>query len=133
MPVWKPVAEINDHAGEETSFGKSQQEADDVELRGVLDESHHRRKNPPRDDDACEPLSCAPAFDGEVTGDLENEIADKENAGAEPEDLRIEAEVARHFESGISDIHSIDERNDEKQDKERQKTTGHPADRALFE
>jgi len=82
-----PVGEVDDHRREEAAFGQSEQEADDIKLQRALNESRERRQQAPHNHDGCEPPACAPAFGQHSSWDLQEAVAEEEDACAEPEHL----------------------------------------------
>ncbi|MBO9581510.1 MAG: hypothetical protein J7498_11515 [Sphingobium sp.] len=61
----------------------------------------------------------ANAIEDEVARQLEQEIADEEDAGAEAVDLVAELEGARHLQLGEADIHPIEEGDEITQEEQR--------------
>ena len=74
------MGQVDDHAREEPGLGHAQQEAHPVELPGSLHQGRQRRDDPPGDHDPADPLPGAPLLDEERAGDLQQEIADEEDA-----------------------------------------------------
>ena len=52
-------------------------------------------------------LARAPLLDQQRARNLEQEIADEEDARAEPEHGVREAEVAGHLQGGVADVHAV--------------------------
>ena len=63
----------------------------------------------PADHDAGNPAPRAEAFEEEVAGHFEQEVADEEDTGAPAVDGGGEAEVAVHVECGETNVHAVDE------------------------
>src|SRR5258705_445340 len=59
----EPVGEVDDDAGEETSFRYSEKKARRVKLSRGVDETDNNRDDAPRDHDAGNPAARAPALD----------------------------------------------------------------------
>ena len=103
----EPVGEVEDHAGEEAGLRHAQQEAHGVEAHGAGHEQRAGRDDPPRDHDARDPLARAELVQREVAGDLEEEVGDEEDAGAEAVDGAGEAEVGLEPVLGEGHVHPI--------------------------
>ena len=79
----EPVGEVDDHAGEEPGLGEAQQEAQDVEHRGVLGEAQGQGDQTPGEHDPREPDPRAHLGQDQVRRRLEQEVADEEDPGAD--------------------------------------------------
>ena len=77
--------------GIEARFGEAEQEAQHVELRRRLDEHEARREEAPGDHDPRDPDARADLVQQHVARQLEQEIAEEEDAGAEAEHGLAEA------------------------------------------
>ena len=99
-------------------------------MHGRSNESHKDGNKSPGDHDAREPFASAPALDDEAAGNLKEQVADKEDAGAEAEDTVTEVEVVRHFEGGVADVDAVEKRDDEKGEEKRQEAPRDAAARA---
>src|SRR5213079_1505569 len=75
LPRGEPVGEIEDHAGEETRLGKTEQQADAVELEPRMREHRAGGDNAPGDHDSGHPAAGSHALHDEVAWYLEEEIA----------------------------------------------------------
>jgi hypothetical protein len=89
-PRRKPICEIEDGAGEEARLGDAEQEAHGVEARRPADKGHCRGDQAPAHHDARDPDACTEPLECEIARDLEQEVADEEDAGAGPENARAE-------------------------------------------
>ncbi len=105
----EPIGEIEDDAGEEARFGHAEQEAHHVEAGLPADQGHGGGDHPPAHHDARDPDARAESLQREIARDLEQQIADEEDAGAGAEHRRREAEILIHGESGETDIHPVEE------------------------
>jgi hypothetical protein len=63
----------------------------------------------PADHDARDPDARPEPGKSEITRDLEQDVADEEDAGAEAEHLRREAEIFVHGEAGEANIDAVEE------------------------
>src|SRR5580658_9311740 len=99
-------------------------------MSGRSNEGHQDGDESPGDHDTSEPFSGAPAFDDEAAGDFEEQIADKENSGAETEDSIAEAQIVHHFERGVTDVNAIEEGDNEEGEQEWQESLSDAAPRA---
>jgi hypothetical protein len=70
---------------------------------------HGASHDPPGDHDAHDPDARAEAMQRKIARDLEGDVAEKEDPGAEAEHRRREAEVLVHVERGEADIHPVEE------------------------
>jgi hypothetical protein len=96
-----------------------EQKAQRVELPGRGHESHQAGDEPPADHDPREPQPRPVSLGDERARDLEEEVAGEEDAGADPEDARIEAQRGVHRERGVGDVDAVDvrDRGDDEQRK----------------
>ena len=97
MPGKKPASA--------TPSGKAQ----GVEARFAGDEGHGDRDQAPADHDAGDPDARAKSGKRQVARNLEEDVARKEDAGAEAEHLRRETEVLVHGKRGKADIDAVKE------------------------
>src|SRR5271169_863517 len=122
----EPVGEIHDNPGEKSRFRQSQQKPYRVELMRRTDKGHPDRDDPPRDHDARNPAPCAPSLDDERAWNLQNDVAESEDARPESDDAIVEAEIVRHLQGRSGKIVAIEVSNYIKQEHIRQKTQGNP-------
>ena len=78
---------------------------------------------------ACDPDARVEALQREVARDLEQDIADEEDAGGGPVDARAEAKILVHCKRGEADIHAVEEIHRVAEAKERQEAPRRLADR----
>ena len=88
------MGEIDDDAGEESSFRDTEQESSQIELARRAHRRHENGDQSPGDKDARHPLPGAPALHDQRTGYLEEEVADGEDARAQSKDAIAEIQVA---------------------------------------
>lgn len=88
-------------------------------MRGRSYERHQYGDESPGNHDAREPFAGAPALDDETPGDFEEQIANEKYSGTKAEDAVAEAQIVRHFESGVADIHAVEKRDDEEDEEKR--------------
>src|SRR5712664_21091 len=84
MMARKPVGEVKDDAGKESSLGDAQQEAHDRETRRAGNHGGQARQDSPGDHDPGDPYSSADLFQDHVARDLEDEIAPVKHSDAKP-------------------------------------------------
>src|SRR5215468_3258959 len=70
----KPVAQIDDHAGEEARLGGAEKEACSVKLGDVVNESGEEGDQAPGDHDARDPFAGGPALNNDGAGNLEEDV-----------------------------------------------------------
>jgi hypothetical protein len=116
----EPVGQQQHHAGEEPRFADSEQEAQHVELRRRLHEGDAGGDRAPQDQDARDPLARADARQQHVRRDLEQEVADEGDAGAEAVDDVGELQRLLHLQLGEADVDTINDRDDVDQEEQRQ-------------
>jgi hypothetical protein len=109
LPRREPEGEIEDDAGKEARFRHPEQKAHYVEADRPGDEAHGGGDQPPGDHDARDPGSRAHPRQHEIARDLEQDVADEEDAGAEPEHRGREAEIGVHGERGEAHIDAVEE------------------------
>jgi hypothetical protein len=95
--------------GKKPASAMPSQKAHEVEAALAADQRHRRGDQPPADHDARDPDARAESLEREIARDLEQDVADKEDAGPGAEDGRREAEIRVHGERGEADIHSVEE------------------------
>ena len=115
----KPVGEVEHDAGEQSRFGDTQEEAQDIETDRPLYESAGGRDRAPDDQDREHPAPRTEAHEHQIGGHLEQHVTDEENAGAEAEDKRREAEIRVHRQRGETDIQPVDDAKEVEQSQER--------------
>ena len=99
-----PMGKINDDSREEAGFGDAEQQPQSVKLRDRPEITQQRRAEQtsggrdqaPGDHDAGDPFASAPAFYNQAAWDIEQEIAEEENAPAEANYGIAEVEVFLH-------------------------------------
>ncbi len=69
-------------------------------------------RHPQGDDDAGEPDSGAEFVEEKIAGDLEDKVAEEENAGEQAELLAGDSQVAVHGKGGEADVDAVKERDD---------------------
>src|SRR6266480_5940728 len=117
------MAEIDDDARKEAGLGCAQEETNNVKLHGCFNEAHGNRQQTPGDHNPRNPLSCAPMFDNEAAGDLEQEVADEKYTRAEAVHLRGETEVFTHLEGRVTNVNAVQESDDVNEKEVRQDAT----------
>jgi len=108
----EPVGDVEDHAREEAGFRDAEQEAEHQERRRPGDQRAGRRHKPPADHDPRDPRARAEPLQREVARHFEEEIAEKENPGAEPVGLGVDADRLVHLQRSKSDVDPVDVAND---------------------
>ena len=100
---WKPVREIQNHAGEEPGLRDAEQQPHGVKLTRGVHQGGTARNDPPGHQHPADPDPRA-----HLVGHLENEVSQKENACAEAINAVAELQVAQHLQFGKAHIHPID-------------------------
>ncbi len=119
----EPVGEVDDHPGIEAGLRQAQQEPHEVEVERRPDGGGERGHDAPGDHDAGDPEAGAPLLDDERARDLEEEVAQEEDAGAEADDRVVEAgQLPGHGELGDGHVRAIDERDDVGDEADREET-----------
>ena len=121
----KPLRQVIDDAREEAGLGGAEQKAQHVETGGALHEHHAGRHEAPRDHDARDPQPGADAGEDDVARNLEQRVADEENAGAEPVGRRRETERGVHLQRREADVDAIEIRDDVEQEQEGDEPAAH--------
>jgi hypothetical protein len=102
-----PIGQVQDDAREEPGFGRAQQEAQDVEHVHAGHEHHAGGNDAPGDHDARDPDLRAHFVQDDVAGNLENEVADEEDAGAQPVHRFAELQFLQHLQLGEAHVHAV--------------------------
>ena len=119
----KPMAQVDDHAGEKSSFGNAQEKSHQIELHRSGDKGRHRSHDPPSDHDAANPLASTPALDDQRARYLQQKVSEKKDPPAESEDGRIERwHILFHRQLGNRNIVAIDVSDDVADKKNRNQT-----------
>jgi len=106
--AWEPIGQVKDDAGEKSGFGDAKKEAEDVEGGSAVAEGHQGGDNSPADHDAGDPESGSRPVENEVSGNLEEEVTEKEDAGSGGEDGIREPRDLMHGQFGEADIDPVD-------------------------
>ena len=96
----EPLGDVVQNAGEEPGLGRAEQKAHHIEALRPLHERHADGDGAPGDHDPCEPAPCAEAIEHQVAGDLEQEIANEEQACAKAVGRITDADVGAHVQLG---------------------------------
>ena len=115
----EPPGEEEDDPREEAGLGRAEQEPQDVEAPRPLDEHHRRREHAPDDHDRGQPAPRAEARQRQVARHAEDHVAEREDAGAEPEDRVAEAEVVLQLELREAHVHAVEVRDHVDHEEER--------------
>jgi hypothetical protein len=91
-----PHAEEQDRAREEARLGDTEEEPQPVEPGGAAHPGEQGGDDAPRDHDAGQPDAGAELVEGQVGGDLQDDVADEEDPGREPELGGRHGEVLGH-------------------------------------
>src|SRR5215831_14221194 len=111
------MAKIDNYSRKETGLGEAQQKSQHIELILRLYETHQYRDDAPGDHDAGNPAARAPLLDQNASRNLEQEVAEEKDAGAEPQDLISERQVTFHLQRGITHVDPIEISNDKEDEK----------------
>ena len=104
----------------EAGLRSTQQEAAEEELELGRDERHEDADEAPGEHDARDPLRRGEMRGDERARNLENQVADEEDAGAHAEDLRRDPrQIGRHRELGIGEVDAVDA-GDDRDEEDRQ-------------
>ncbi len=103
-----PVGQIQHHSRKEAGLRHAEQHAHRIEAPLPDDEHHRHRDEAPEDHDARDPQPRADAVEDQVARDLEQAIAQEEQAAAQAVGGLAQAEVALQFLGGEADVHAID-------------------------
>ena len=134
VPGRDPEAQEQDGAGEEAGLGHAQDEAQDVELLHVAHPGEQQGDDAPADHDAGKPAAGAELVQGQVAGDLEQDVADEEDAGREAELGCGEGEVGVHaVGAGERDGRPVQVVDEEHQGDERHQPDCHFPDCRFFD
>src|SRR3954469_20184105 len=108
----KPIRQVEDHARKEPRLRNPQQKANYDKARGTLHEHHTGRDCSPRDHNTRDPPPSPRLLQHEVARDLEDEIAEEEDAGSKSINIRRNAEINIHLDCSKANIDPIDVRQD---------------------
>jgi hypothetical protein len=108
VPLREPEGDHVHQGGIEPGLGRAEQEPHDVERDLALDEHHQSAQRTPGDRDPGDPPSRTHPEHGEVARDLEERVADEEDARAEAEGRRPDPDVGRQVCLGQRDVGAVD-------------------------
>src|SRR6185312_3655300 len=100
----EPLPEVVRDAGKESRFSRTQQKPQQVEAPRALHEDRRGGNHAPADHDPREPHARADAIEDHVARDLEQAVAEEQNAGAVAELGRRQPELAVHRQRGEADV-----------------------------
>jgi hypothetical protein len=126
------MAHVVDRARDETRFGEPEQKAHHVKLRGRADEYRHAGEQAPRNHDARDPAARAHFMQDHVARHFEQEIAEKENSGAEAVDSIAKLQVARHLQLGEAHVDAIEIGKEKAEHQDRQDAQGYFPEEGVF-
>src|SRR5271165_460089 len=95
-PFRKPEAQIKNNAREEACLGHAQQESQDVERYGAVDQRKRGGDNAPGNHHPGDPAAGSDAMKNQVARNLEQEIADEENAPSQAKHRRGQPQILAH-------------------------------------
>src|SRR3984885_16215895 len=125
------MGDINDNRGKEAGFRRAYKKTNHVEIAGTMNERHEHGHNSPRNHDACDPPTCAPTLCDQRTRNFEDQVSDKEHSGPQTHHPVVEAEISRHLQCRGAHVHTIQERDDVKQEEKRKNSPSDSFSRAL--
>ena len=128
----EPQRQVVQHPRREARLHRADDEAQRVELPLGGDEHHGRRREPPRDHDACDPAPCADAVQQQVAGHLEDHVADHEQAGAESVGRVAQGQRALQLELREADVDAVEEREQVADHDQRHESPGDFADQRVM-
>ena len=131
VPRGDPIGEEEDDAGKEARLGDTQQEPQDVEARRPLHEHEGGRDDAPAHHDPGQPPARPDLVQQEVAGNLEDGVADEEEAGAEGVRGGADAEVDLELLLRERDVAAVQERDHVHQQEERDQPAEHLLRRVL--
>src|SRR5262249_48859407 len=117
--VTKPVTEVDYYSREKSRLRRSKKEPYPIKLILRMYEAGEDCQYPPRNHYACYPTSRAPLFNEDASGNLEQEITHKKNAGAPTHNIVGEPQIGLHIQRGIADIRPVQIGNDVKHEQVR--------------
>ena len=133
MIRWEPIAEVQDDSGEEAGFREAEQKAEDTKADGAANKSSGDRDQAPGDHDAADPEARSDLVQDDGGGDFEGEVAGEEDARAEAEHPRRQANFVVHGEGGEAHVDAVEEGDEVEQHQEGNEAASDFANRALFE
>ncbi|MCY1231110.1 hypothetical protein D9M72_435470 [compost metagenome] len=134
VPGRNPEAQEEDGAGEEAGFCHTQDETQYVELLHVAHPGEQQGDDAPADHDAGEPAAGAELVQCQVARDLEQDVADEEDAGGEPELSRRKGQIVVHaVGAGKGDGRPVKVVDEEHQGDERHQPDCHFPDCRFFD
>ena len=103
-----PIGQIENDAREKSRLGDAEQKAQGVKTPDPADHGHQRGDDAPRHHDARDPAAGAEFLQRQIARHLEDEIADKEDAGAPGEDDRRKFQLRVHGQRGEAEIDAVE-------------------------
>src|SRR5262249_5166333 len=115
--------------GEEPGLTDPEQETGEVELGDRTGEPHQHGDDAPAHEDPSDPDPGADPVEQEVARNLEQAVAEEEDADEESERLARDPELAVHRERREADVDPIEKRNDVQREEHRQEPGSNEANR----
>src|SRR5271170_3353026 len=103
----EPIGQIKDHTRKKSGLREPKQEAGRVKLPGSTHKGGAARDYTPRNKHAADPNPRTNLVKDEITRNLEKEIPEKKDTGAESVYAIAEFQVAHHLQFGKTDIHPV--------------------------
>ena len=128
----EPLGDVVQHPRKEARLRRAQQQAHHVETVRPLDKRHADGDRAPSDHDAGEPAAGTEALKHQVAGDLQQEVADKKQPGAQPVGGVTNAQVRAHVQLGETDGRAIHVSDQVQQDQEGNQFQGDAAYKPEF-
>ena len=127
----EPERQVEEDGREEPGLGGTQQEPDDVVGGFTVHQAHGGGEDAPGDEDAGQPLAGAEPVHAGVAGNLEEGVAEEEDAGAEAVGGGVQADVLAHGEFGEADVVAVKVGNEVEQDDQGHDAAADLAERAV--
>ena len=115
----EPVADQHQDGGPDAALGDAEQEAHDEQLGVVLHQARGEREHAPDQDHDPDELLRAPPLGQVPAGDLQDQVADEEDAPGQALRRRVEVQVLAHPVEREADVGPVHERDDVDDDRHR--------------
>ena len=123
----EPAAQIEDNAGKKACFGESEQKAQCQQGVDIRCEADRHRDDSPRHRDPGQPAPRPEAHQGEVGRDLDQHVADEEDARRQTEHRRRHLKIGAHFGFGDAEIGAVEVIDEVQRHQQRHQPHRHPS------
>jgi len=129
----KPATQIENHPGEKSGLGNSEQKAQREKCVGIGCEADCGRDDSPRHGDTGQPPPGTEPLQGQVRRNLHQQVADEEDTGGKAEHRRRQLQVSADISLGDPEVGAVQVVDEVQRHDERHDADSDLPQRALFQ